>query len=154
MIVVADTLIYIGALGDVFNEARYCLKVGGLFIFSVEDLESSPMKRNLEAVKEKEEEEGSGGGGGGGGRGSNSIGTPGINSSSESQCYNSNDITGAVPGWGCQLLESARFAHSHHYIAALTAKHAFTVVLMEQVVLRTENTVALNGNMYVLQRSS
>jgi shikimate kinase len=61
------------------------------------------------------------------------------------------EIQGAVPGWGAQLLKSARFAHSNSYIEALCQIHGFQILKMKIVVLRTEETVPLHGRLYVLQ---
>jgi hypothetical protein len=40
LILAADTFVYVGALGNVFQAVRDCLRVDGLFAFSVEALES------------------------------------------------------------------------------------------------------------------
>ena len=84
LVLAADTFIYVGALGEVFALVRAVLRAGGLFAFSTEDLDTSPMRSSSSS---------SGGDSGG--------------DSGEGW-----DIQGAVPGWGAQLLQSARFAHS------------------------------------------
>ena len=61
------------------------------------------------------------------------------------------EIDGAVPGWGGQLLKSARFAHSNSYIQMLADIHGFQILKMKIVVLRTEETIPLYGRLYVLQ---
>jgi hypothetical protein len=58
---------------------------------------------------------------------------------------------GAVPGWGAQLLKSARFAHSDEYINILASHHGFAVVATKITILRTEETVPLQGRFYLLQ---
>ena len=62
-----------------------------------------------------------------------------------------NEIDGAVPGWGGQLLKSARFAHSNSYIETLAEIHGFQILKMKIVILRTEETIPLYGRLYVLQ---
>jgi hypothetical protein len=61
------------------------------------------------------------------------------------------ELVGAVPGWGGQLLTSARFAHSHAYIAALAAHCGFEIVSVRSLPLRLEGTVQLNGLFYLLK---
>jgi hypothetical protein len=61
------------------------------------------------------------------------------------------ELVGAVPGWGGQLLTSARFAHSHAYIAALASHSGFEIVSVRSLPLRLEGTVQLNGLFYLLK---
>ena len=58
---------------------------------------------------------------------------------------------GAVPGWGGELLKSARFAHSNSYIEILAHIHGFQIVKSKSVILRTEETIPLYGRLYVLE---
>lgn len=44
MVIAADTFVYVGALGRFFHLTQDILKKGGLFAFSTEDLDLSPMK--------------------------------------------------------------------------------------------------------------
>lgn len=44
MVIAADTFVYVGALGRFFHLTQEILKTGGLFAFSTEDLDLSPMK--------------------------------------------------------------------------------------------------------------
>jgi predicted TPR repeat methyltransferase len=62
-----------------------------------------------------------------------------------------NEPLGSVPGWGTQLLTSARFAHSNSYIEILANLYGFVILNMKIVILRTEDTVPLYGRLYVLQ---
>ena len=160
MVIAADTFIYVGALGEVFSLVRNVLRdavnstgesgsidssatkssskeqYGGLFMFSTEDLETSPML--VEHMK---------------------VSTTPEDSRDKSTCTvpvdsldTDYDIEGAVPGWGGQLLKSARFAHSDRYIRALCEKYRFRVLVHEKIVLRTEETIPLPGNIYILQK--
>ena len=147
LILAADTFIYVGALGAVFSLARRCLAPCGLLVFSIEDLDASPMRMNtLERPSP-----------------ASALSPP---SPTPSKAAGSNDVVplsapevelvdgepvGAVPGWGAQLLSSARFAHSHAYIQLLAQVHGYTLKACREVVLRTEETVPLQGRMYVLE---
>ena len=56
----------------------------------------------------------------------------------------------ACPGWGCQLLQTARFAHSKSYIELLAIKFQFKIVKMEEIILRRETSVPIYGVLYLL----
>lgn len=129
MVIAADTFVYLGALGEIFARTRDILRIGGLFAFSTEDLENSPMR--MDDI-------------------SRNDGADGEIATNESEF----EISGAVPGWGACLLRSARFGHSNRYIEALCHKYHFQVVRHEVRTLRTEETVPLQGNMFLLQRVS
>ena len=62
------------------------------------------------------------------------------------------EIVGAVPGWGAQLLHSARFAHSHTYIKSLADIHGYTIVSRRNETLRLECTQPQPGIFYILQK--
>eukprot|EP01038_Epipyxis_sp_PR26KG_P012197 gene12197-16340_t len=129
LVIAADTLIYIGEIGLVFAKIWKVLTNNGIFIFSTEDLDDSPMKMGQYISKLAQAE----------------IRTFNID--------NEFEIDGAVPGWGAQLLSSARFAHSNTYIFELCKMHRFRVLtLKEKVVLRTEETIPLSGNMFIIQK--
>ena len=175
MVVAADTFIYVGALGEVFSYVRKVLRnhasapsvsvktgsdgdsySGGLFMFTTEDLDSSPM---LVSTKKPSDTP-------------NSTATSTNASACSSGFTASHDVSndvdkvsdsvsvvkvaheipGAVPGWGARLLTSARFAHSDSYIRQLCVMHGFRVLCREKIVLRTEETVPLPGNIYILQK--
>lgn len=125
LIVAADTFIYVGALNDTFMRVKRLLRAGeGLFAFSSEDLDTSPMKSSLypseeSFVEDREEEK--------------------------------EEPAGAAPGWGVQLLQSARFGHSSRYIQVLADKHGFAIVSTRTVTLRLESTVPIQGILYLLQ---
>ena len=159
MIIVADTFIYVGALGSVFAQIRLSLKENGLFLFSIEDLDSSPMKVNVsteertvctKACTDSTVID-------------NNNTIKSLNNTILDEKNSNNDmnsksikisdceIEGAVPGWGGQLLKSARFAHSDSYIQILAENHGFQILKMKFVVLRTEETISLYGRLYVLQ---
>jgi predicted TPR repeat methyltransferase len=150
MVVAADTFIYVGALGEVFQLVRNALRGaedtlsgnhtemggGGLFMFTTEDLEHSPMR--VQPLGKPDH---------------SSIKSRGDTAAAAGETQlNGAEIPGAVPGWGAQLLTSARFAHSDRYIRALCEKHGFRVLCHERIVLRTEETVPLPGNIYILQK--
>jgi predicted TPR repeat methyltransferase len=164
MVVAADTFIYVGALGEVFQLVRNVLQSaedatdgshlsaagggaqersaepkaggGGLFVFTTEDLEQSPMR--VQPLGKPDHS-------------SMQSGGDTTVAAGETQ-INEAEIPGAVPGWGAQLLTSARFAHSDRYVRALCEKHGFCVLCHERIVLRTEETVPLPGNIYILQK--
>ena len=147
LILAADTFIYVGALGAVFALVRRCLAPCGLLVFSIEDLDASPMRMNTFEHPP-----------------STSTLPPPLPTSSttidshvvaplsasEVELMDGEPV-GAVPGWGAQLLSSARFAHSHAYIQLLARVHGYTLKACREVTLRTEETVPLQGRMYVLQ---
>mmetsp|Transcript_5049 Transcript_5049/g.8278 ORF Transcript_5049/g.8278 Transcript_5049/m.8278 type:complete len:556 (+) Transcript_5049:111-1778(+) len=45
MVVAADTFLYVGPLEETFSLVSQALRLGGLFLFSTEDLDASPMRR-------------------------------------------------------------------------------------------------------------
>jgi predicted TPR repeat methyltransferase len=168
MVVAADTFIYVGALGEVFDLVSKVLRrpsnapilegqgktdldgrivsEGGLFMFTTEDLELSPMRVTTTASSTTA---------------STTTSTEGTTQATECSPVSSSnggsnghdvEIAGAVPGWGAQLLSSARFAHSDAYIRALSALHGYDVLVHKRVVLRTEETIPLPGNIYILQK--
>ena len=164
MVIAADTFIYVGALGEVFSLVRNVLRdavnstggsgsvdsstaeasskeqYGGLFMFSTEDLETSPMRvehMNVSTTSTTTQEDSR----------DKSACTAPVDSLDTDY-----DIEGAVPGWGGQLLKSARFAHSDRYIRALCEKHRFRVLVHEKIILRTEETIPLPGNIYIMQK--
>ena len=132
LVLSADTFIYVGALGAAFAAARRALRRGGLLAFSTEDLDASPM-RLVGSPSPPEPSDGTTPGGEGG---KGDVG---------------DEIAGAVPGWGAQLLSSARFAHAHAYIERLAARHSFEVAATRQITLRTEGSVPLAGRLYLLR---
>ena len=127
LVLAADTFIYVGALGRTFAAVRRALKrgCGGLFAFSTEDLDESPMRlpspppHCADTLNDEDDDE--------------------------------DDIPGAVPGWGAALLSSARFAHSGAYVERLAEQHGFRLVGRRQVVLRCEATVPLAGQLFLLE---
>lgn len=160
MIIVADTFIYVGTLGAVFVQIKQSLKKNGLFLFSIEDLDSSPMKidatsdertvdvnvsTNNKLIDINNADENI----------NNIVKFDGMNKTeqidSKDLKITDYEIDGAVPGWGGQLLKSARFAHSNSYIQILAEIHGFQILEMKIVILRTEETIPLYGRLYVLQ---
>lgn len=135
MIIAADTFIYVGDLGSVFQSARYALRSGGLLLFSVEDLDASPLVIPGRVV-------------------------PTATTSTDARPVQTHSVTvdgeiiGAIPGWGGQLLHSARFAHSHSYIQALADIHEYKIVSRRHEVLRLECTQPQPGIFYILQLNS
>lgn len=132
LILVADTFIYVGGLSSVFKHVKKSLNKYGLFAFSIEDLDNSPMKtnKNHNMIDDKNQV--------------NSIDLDNL-------VLSDGEPLGAVPGWGTQLLTSARFAHSNSYIETLAKMCGFLILNMKIVTLRTEDTIPLYGRLYVLQ---
>ena len=134
MVIAADTFIYIGVLGAVFKRVAATLKANGLFLFSIEDLATSPMKSELQFSDDE-----------------NALDCD-RSSKSANSSFNGDEPIGAVPGWGAQLLTSARFAHSEEYISLLASHCGFAIAAKKSYRLRLEGTVALNGLFYILQK--
>ena len=132
-------------------------KRGGLFMFTTEDLDLSPMRIHHTSTIMKSVPDVSG-------PDNNGTTVTGPDSCTNITNNNTNtsnvlnldetdlDITGAVPGWGGQLLTSARFAHSNKYIEMLAQKYSFDIVGRKSIILRTEETVPLPGNLFILQK--
>ena len=187
LIIAADTFIYVGALGFVFRQIKLCLEKNGYFLFSIEDLDRSPMRvndKNLSIITQVDKvkypsmemlsvynlyynknnkcidhED------------NNHINSKRINDSISVKIEKNDDEiegkishleieelriidfepVGAVPGWGGELLKSARFAHSNSYIEILAHIHGFQIVKSKSVILRTEETIPLYGRLYVLE---
>jgi predicted TPR repeat methyltransferase len=130
MIVAADTFLYVGILGEVFHLANKSLKANGLFMFSTEDLELSPMKishttstANTEIPEETSDT---------------------ISSAVEYEPPSNSNFV--------QLLSSARYAHSPTYIQELATRYAFEIISEMKITIRTENTVPLPGYIYILHK--
>jgi predicted TPR repeat methyltransferase len=133
MVIVADTFIYLGPLGPSFAAAKKALKPGGLLVFSIENLENSNMRLEITTTDLP-------------------IETSASASSNFSLNDNNNtDILNAVPGWGGALLSSSRYAHSPKYIEVLASLHGLQILLQKSVVLRTESTLDVRGQMYVMR---
>ena len=157
MVIVADTFIYIGALSSVFASIRKILSPRGLLLFSVEDLDSSPMALPTIATPGHSTPSSD-----------HPVTTFTVSPSSttdialpasidsitwQQTCLDTNgEPVGAVPGWGCRLLSSARFAHSHRYIEALAGIHGFHVARVVSEPLRKETGRSLPGLFYILQK--
>ena len=136
LIIAADTFIYVGALGAALAGARRALRPSsGLLLFSTEDLDVSPMRLDPNPSSDHP-----------------SLDLdPSPEGGGAASLLHDDDIPGAVPGWGAQLLSSARFAHSHAYVKRLAARHGYTLEASRQIVLRTEVTVPLGGRIYLLR---
>ena len=154
-----------------FKYIRSCLKCNGLFVFTVEALEHSPMRRiNINNDKNNNIN-----------GGSNSIGK---NISDKDNFATSGDILGDNIGGesnilgdisdvkasnnngsnssdnnndlvnndtGMELLTSARFAHSISYIKNLINLYRFEVMSYKLIELRKEEVDILPGHAYVLR---
>jgi predicted TPR repeat methyltransferase len=149
LVLSADTFIYVGYLGEVFSLVSQILCENGLFAFSTEDLDSSPMivreteteeERRRNRNKDNEEEDNS-------------------SSSAMSEILRfevpsvSRESSNHFPK-GVKLLKSARFAHSTEYITGLAEYYEFSVLAEQKILLRKEEGVPLTGNLYVLQRKT
>lgn len=141
VVCVADTFLYIGALGKVFQLVHQVLRTSGIFMFTTEDLDSSPMR-----IPEKQKcsesniskEEG----------GEDAISSSGV-------CMEdvmSFEPHGHIDLNHLQLLTSARYAHSQKYIETLSDMYKLRIVKVENVIVRTENTIPLPGKIYILQK--
>jgi hypothetical protein len=117
-------------LTQTFSLASHALVPGGLFLFSTEDLDASPMRRAPPPIP-------SPAGGGGGGSGSPAGG--GGKDEEEEE------------GPGVELLSSGRYAHSQRYIELLAAAHCFHMAQVHSLVIRTEAAVPLPGKIFLLQ---
>lgn len=133
-IIAADTFIYLGALGRVFQAIHRALLTNGLLIFSVEDVDESPMLPTSASSPILD---------------SINAGTPNINHN-EPPTVTDGEPWGAVPGWGVRLLTSARFGHSHRYIEALAIMYSFQIVSFRRQLLRKESNAELGGIFYIL----
>lgn len=165
LVVAADTFIYIGALGGMFGCVREALLPGGLFTFSVEDLDRSSMKTSYQARSSTnsigDADDNSGGTVDGGNLSGTRVetqtltmgrGREVVDDSGKCHLLLDDEVVGAVPGWGAQLLTSTRFAHSTTYIEVLVATHGFHVCACSSVVLRKEASVPVYGVMWILQK--
>jgi predicted TPR repeat methyltransferase len=146
LVIAADTFIYIGALGTMFARVSEALHPAGLFAFSVEDLDRSTMKATNIAVAAapgpSSDYEGSGG----------ERRREVADASGKCHVLLDEEVLGAIPGWGAQLLTSTRFAHSTTYIEVLSAAHGFSVCACSSVVLRKEASNPVYGLMWILQK--
>lgn len=105
-----------------FSLARRALKLGGLLLFSTEDLDASPMRRSDRSTPTSTQSE----------------------SCTEVHVPNVMEV-------GVELLSSARYAHSQSYIEAVAVRHGFYVARVEELIIRTEASVPLPGKIFVLQ---
>ena len=177
MVVAADTFIYLGPLAPVFCAARAALKGGGLLVFSVEDLDSSPMRissiKAASTVASTASMLGKGKAAAAGtGTGTfTSTSTDTLEDSSSKDKDKDKDIDKDKESFlveaaeevevdeplaeHCQLLSSSRYAHSEAYISLMCGKFGFRVEQQMKVVLRTESTATppeLYGLMYVVRK--
>lgn len=134
LIIAADTFIYIGALGKIFNQVKKALKKGAYFAFSVEALESSPMKMDGTSISPPDD-----------------ISLENIDNKISDIEIIDNEPKGAALGWGIQLLTSARYAHSQIYIHILAHIHGYDIISKLSTTLRTETSMPLEGFMYLLK---
>jgi predicted TPR repeat methyltransferase len=136
LVLSADTFLYVGFLGEIFSLVQSSLSSDGLFIFSTEQLETSPMRLLIHRE----------------GLGEARLGETDSSESNaaieEMRKYEPEGHTN-----GAQILSSGRFAHSHSYILSLGEKYGFSVVHIEDIIVRTEVNVPLPGKIYVFQRT-
>ena len=140
LVVAADTFIYVGELGKVFAAVARALKKEGFFIFSVEDLDRSSMRTAAATATATSEPH------------SSDPGRTVLDRQGASHVIMEDEVVGAVPGWGAQLLTSTRFAHSATYIDLISLVHRFRLVTCRSTILRSEGSRPVYGLMYVLQR--
>jgi len=136
LVLAADTFIYVGALSEIFSYIRAILCTGGWFAFTTEALELSPMRQGdltptpVDAFLEAERL---------------------YRRNQEEKGVGYEEPVGAVPGWGAQLLSSARFAHSESYVTCLACMHGFKVNSYQEILLRKEEVVSLPGHAFLLR---
>lgn len=156
LVVAADTFIYVGELGKVFAAAARALVSRGFFTFSIEDLERSTMRTTAITPHAGQCQESGENGKGerveGEGQGQ---GQRRKVEDRQGACHVvvGDEVLGAVPGWGAQLLSSTRFAHSAAYIELLCLVHGFSTVDCRGALLRTEGSSPIHGLMYTLQKA-
>jgi predicted TPR repeat methyltransferase len=133
LIISADTFLYVGLLGEIFSLIHQCLSLSGIFLFSTEQLEKSPMK----LVRDDDDD-----------LISASAGNKSESVSEELRKFEPEQefLTGA------QMLTSGRFAHSHSYVLALVEMYGFSIVHIEDIIVRTEVSIPLPGKIYVAQK--
>ena len=173
IIIAADVFIYVGELGGVMHSVRHSLQTSSfkLFLFSVEDLDRSPLKISIDSVNEYTQSSNNNKSN----SDNNNTNKVDINISDSKNNLNksnddrsitktgsytpshaweiqNNEIVGALPGWGGQLLSSARFAHSHSYIEALGDVYNYKIVSFKKVdCMRLETGIPLPGIFYIIQ---
>ena len=128
VVLAADTFIYVGLLGQLFSLVRAVLAVGGIFAFSTEDLDASPMLPDTLPVD------------------------PAAVEQSDERVVELLRCEPVGVG-GVRLLKSARFGHSRDYIERLAEMYGFQVLETQSIVLRKEEGVPLPGNLFVLRRT-
>lgn len=128
----ADVLVYIGNLESIVSGAHRVLQPGGVFVFTVEDLERETGAELI--AKEKE------------GKCRLEQNTKG--GLQEVVDNTSAEISTAVEKrevGGFRLRESARFAHTRSYVTALAAAAGFTSCDVKTAILRQQNGFPVHG---------
>jgi predicted TPR repeat methyltransferase len=133
IVLAADTFIYVGALGLVFQHVAKLLKIGGIFAFSTEHIveEGSGVdgeRQSLYTVEYRFDDDS--------GEAASTVTKEGVTS-------------GQDKGYTLQD-GSARFSHRASYIAALAKRCGFTVSARERHVLRSESSIPIPGMFYAL----
>lgn len=131
LIISADTFLYVGLLGEIFSLIHQCLSLSGIFLFSTEQLESSPMKFIRDGTS------------------NDNISTDKTQSEIEELKKYEPEVEFLT---GAQMLTSGRFAHNHSYVLALAEMCGFSIVSIEDIIVRTEVSVPLPGKIYVAQK--
>ena len=124
IVIAADTFIYVGALGRIFKLISEVLKSNGLLVFSTEILNSDSTGAEADMPIALEVDD---------------FGELLVNEDRSS---------------GFSLLDSARFGHSSEYIKRLCTVYNFSVVSIQNHMLRTESSVPLPGLFYVLMKGN
>lgn len=133
LIIAADTFLYVGLLGEIFSIVSQCLSSNGIFMFSTELLDNSPMRINRSLTLNSHE---------------NNNDPP-----------NKSDLNNSFQVFepehyenGAEMLTSGRFAHSHEYILKLVEKYSFQITFIEDIIVRTESSIPLPGKIYILTK--
>lgn len=123
VVISADTFIYVGRLGEVFQLIGSLMPKGGLFAFSIEEI-SLPALPGVNRVPIYEQVE-----------------WVGFEPVWDKQC-----------DWGVRLSRAVRYAHSVLYIQLLAKRYGFVVVQEQKEVLRMESNEPIMGFMYLLEK--
>ena len=149
LILAADVLCYMGDLLALFKKARFALKDQGLFLFSVEELETYD---GLEI-----------GAGGDGGQ-SDGVGSgDGEGEKSKGESVGPQAGLGQVVQGGLRckapiveyaLQSSGRFAHSEAYLQRLAARAGFDVAIVKRGAVRLDGNRPVSGLVVALRATS
>jgi len=124
LIISADTFIYVGDLDRSFALCWRALKPGGLFTFSIENLDSHLHQQKV------------------------------VSNGMDSYVQLAESLEESSENLGFKLLHSGRYAQSHKYIEELSSKHGFVILsrCTIEVVIRKEQGDDIPGLIFVLEK--